>query len=503
VRRLVDEAGRIVLAIAVVATVAAFLTGLYAVANNRDKLLTAISFCTSFLTFLFSTLTMFPWMRSRLRDAIRPVLYVVVILLALFMAPLAWLVLQQPVIYIGVSLPFDGPDKADAVGMFKAVRQAVDIETAGTWKVNDYAIRLLPFDDSRMDHDQVRTVQEGAVASEPAATGEPEDITSITSNAQVAAIIGPFNSGVAVNEIPPTARASLALISPVATADCLTTRRNLPGDAFDECLFDGLGRSDRTFFRTSAVDTVRAQAFAVYCRTQGLGANPAIFDDGTFFGSSFARRLQEAWRERMGIDVPVSELTDDPRQDLRRLRTRPDLVMFAGTGPEAIALHEAMQQAGYADTAFAGPATIMRGGVADASTRGDIYAVSPYTDFEARDGYGQFYANFRNDPSEPAQPTPYAADAYDATRILMHAIQTAVRYAAPPVYRLDVALQAERFHREVIHDIRLVAPHYDGVTGTFQFDANGDATDLSHEPSTTVYRHQRETDNAWRPVGST
>ena len=104
-----------------------------------------------------------------------------------------------------------------------------------------------------------------------------------------------------------------------------------------------------------------------------------------------------------------------------------------------------MKQAGYADTAFAGPATIMRGRVVDASTRADIYALSPSTDFEARPGYGQFYASFRNDPSEPAEPTPYAANAYDATWILVHAIQTAVRYAAPPVYRLDVARQAERF----------------------------------------------------------
>jgi branched-chain amino acid transport system substrate-binding protein len=494
--RVAHEAGRIFLAIAVAATLTAFLTGLYAVFNNRDKLLTTISFCTSFLTFLFYTISTFPWVRGRLRDVLRPLLHVVVAALALYLIPLSWLVLQEPVIEIGVSLPFDGPDKADAVGMFKAVTQAVDTETAGTWRVNNYAIRLLPFDDSQMAHNQVRPVHDGTVS------GDSEDITSITSDARVAGIIGPFNSGVAAGEIPPAARASLALISPAATADCLTTLRNLPQDTFDECVFDGLARGNRTFLRMASVDTVRAQAFAEYCREQRLGANAAIFDDGSFFGRSFAKRLQEAWHARMGTDVPVSELTDDPREDLQRLRTRADMVVFSGTGAEAIALHEAMKGAGYADTAFAGPATIMRGGVADVSTRADIYAMSPYADFQGRPAYGEFYANFRNDPSEPTEPTPYSAGAYDATRVLMRAIETAVRYAAPPVARLDVALQAERFHREVMHDIRLMAPHYDGVTGSFEFDADGDATDLSHEPAATIYRHERGTENAWHPVGS-
>ena len=496
-KRLGDEAGRLLLAVAVVATVVAFLLGLYAVLNNRDRLLTSISFCISFLSFVLCTLATFPSVKGRLRTTARPVALVVTTLLALYLVPLAWLLVQKPVVDIGVSLPFRGPDRADAIAIYKAIGHAVDTETSGTWKVGDVTVRLLPFDDSQMEHNQVRLVdgREGR--------DDPEDFGVITSDAQVAGVIGPFNSGVAVYEIPATAKASLAMISPSTTADCLATLSNLKQDAFDECLFDSVDRKDRTFLRMACADTLRARALADHFRSQGVGASAAIFEDGTFFGRSFAKRLQEAWLDRFGRRVPISELSSDPQEDLRKLTTVPELVLFAGTGPQPIALHEAMARTpGYANTTLAAAATIMRGGVADASSKGDIYAVSPFASFSDRPEFTRFWADYRNDPSGPPEPTPYSASAYDATRILVRAISLALQHAAPPVSRLDLTLQAERFRREVLHDIRVVAPRYDGVTGTFQFDANGEATDLGHEPSATIYRHEQGIDNGWRDLGS-
>jgi branched-chain amino acid transport system substrate-binding protein len=502
--RVLSEARRVFLAVALIATVVAFAAGLFAVLNDRDKLLTTISFSMAFLSFVFSTITTFPRMVQRMKESLRALLYIVIALVAACLIPLSWLVLQEPVIKIGVSFPFRGADSSEATAMYKAIKQAVSDGTSGTWRIDKYRIQLVPFDDSDMGHDKVHLVPEaGPPDKEAGPPDDTEDFATITGDAQVAGIIGPFNSGTAVREIPPTSSASIPLISPSNSAGCLTTLTDPGHDDLDECGFEGVDKTKRTYFRMATVDSFRADVLAGYFAKEGIGKEAAIFKDGSLFGESFAHRLREAWL-KVNRDARIYDLTGDPQKDLEELEPAPDVILFAGTGPKGILLHEAMERTQYADTTFAAAASIMSGGLADSSATGDIYAISPYGHCEDSPQYLRFFANYTNAQKEPPkEPTTYSAGAYDATNIMLLAIESALRYRTPPAAGLDILSQADGFRREVVDDIRRVSPDYSGATGTVRFDSSGNAVNTaisSQEHGAAIYRHIKGTDNVWSYV---
>jgi branched-chain amino acid transport system substrate-binding protein len=508
--RVLHEARRIFLAVALLATVGAFAAGLFAVLNDRDKLLTTLSFSMAFLSFVFSTITTFPRMVGRMKESLRASLYIVIALLAVCLVPLGWLVFQEPVIKIGVSLPFRGADSSDAAAMYKAIKQAVSDGTSGTWKIDNYRIQLVPFDDSDMDHDKVHLVPvAGLPDKEVGPPDNTEDFASITGDAQIAGIIGPFDSGVAVREIPPTNHASMALISPANSADCLTTLTEFKDDNFEECRFQRVDRNTRTYFRmVTAVDSIRAEVLAEYFQSEGIGKEAAIFSDGSFFGKTFARRLLEAWNDKEDRHASIYDLPDDPQDDLqadlRRTKPAPNIILFAGTGPKGILLHEAMERTQYADTTFVGAASIMSGGLAGPSATGDIYAVSPSAYPKDSPQYLKFYANYTNAQKEPPkEPTIYSASSYDATRIMLLAIARALVYETPSASMLDIWFQADRFRREVVDDIGRVSPEYPGAAGTFRFDSIGDAENTvigGQDHGAAIYEHIEGTDNLWSHI---
>ena len=161
------------------------------------------------LTVSFSlalaALQIFPKLIEWIRQSLR--LWVNIFIACLALGPLVFsgysIVVRPPdpvkVIKIGVSLPLSGDDMESG----NATLNGITLATDGQKNIEGYTISLVVHDDK----------------------GDPNDIDAFKKfikDPQIAAIIGPFNSGVAIKEIPETNARSIPLISPATTADCLT-----------------------------------------------------------------------------------------------------------------------------------------------------------------------------------------------------------------------------------------------------------------------------------------
>ena len=471
---------KLFMATAFLTTILSFGVGLMAIVTSRDKLLTIISFSAGGATFLLTVVQAFPRVISHMRDSLRALLYVVVVLVALGMGPLSWVVFQQPVIKIGVSLPFSGGDQQDAMPIYNAIKQAIEDQKLVNNKLESYHIELVPFDDSKVaDSISLRS------PDNPSSIIKSTTFVKLVQDEQLAAIIGPFNSGAAIHEIPIAKRSSLPLISPANTSDCLTQKEfSCAGFDLDQSGF-------QTYFRTASVDFIRETAFAdFFARKYPGDSRVVIYRDGTPFGDSFAERFAERWQQLSpSHQKPKSFLAgSDPAESLRKLGPVPDAILFAGTGADGIDLHKAMQRnPAFSNTAFGAAATIMNGGFNEhlkVDPNGVIYAIAPMPYDEQKPETSQFISNYENHNGY-GTPTPYSASAYDATGIAFAAIRATIPYNRPPIALLG---NPKPFRKKVIEKITNT-DEYKGVTGTIRFDKNGDVEFAGQDDNQGVSIH--------------
>jgi ABC-type branched-subunit amino acid transport system substrate-binding protein len=419
--------------------------------------------------------------------------------MAVFLIHLAWLTREQPIIKIGVSLPFS-VDQSDANPMYDAVKQALASLPAGdgprvndhTREISHHTIELVPIDDSSMGGSGCA----GGKRCPITAGGKHEDFTDITRDPRVAAIIGPFNSGVAVSEIPATTKAHIALISPAATADCLTNPRFAEGS----CDVAKLGTG--SYFRVATPDSVREKALADYLWSSWQEQHPAttpkvvIYEESgpkaSTFSNSAGERFSEAWMQHTSVAPAIYPLADassddDVKVSLSKLTFTPDIILYAGTGSVGPKLYQAAAQLGLSNAIFAGPGSLENAeyaGYINHSPGGTLYAV----DFAAVPS-----GDTNNAPnlSQFEEPKLYSAIAYDAAKISLLAIQrvlddqkhsaldnvalrSRIALAARPL-RLDVE---NSFRTQIVEKIAWLntqaggSIEYHGVTGTYSFNNN-------------------------------
>lgn len=485
---------KIFLAITFLTVLASFVTGVYTILFDRDRLFAIISFTITFVTLNLAIIQAFPSILDHLRKSLRIVFYIIVVCIFLSLAPLLWFAMQVPVIKIGVSLPFMGGDKQDAIAAFNGIKQALDQETDDEHKIGNYTIQLTPFDDSNLKDAMVQPIS----VDNGTPVGGSVPFSSITDDGQIAGIIGPFNSGTAVYEIPPTNKANIALISPANTIDCLTDSAFANKDGF-ACSTKTFGTG--TFFRLATVDSIRAEVLANYFWKLNPKSTIVIYNDATNFGKSFGNRFSESWQKKTGVKPMPIKLSNDPQQDLEDLAVNPTVILYAGTGSKGIELHRAMQQLPqFAHTSFAAAATIMSGGFTthiNPATSGDIYAISPVTYVDGSN-IGRTFSSLYN-KNFVQEPTPYSASAYDATRMLLISIKEAIRFKKPPITSWDFLGNAPAFRQEVLKKLNEVNNNgatYEGATGTFYFTPSGDITDgtLNYEKRLSIFKYNKQTD---------
>jgi len=306
-----------------------------------------------------------------------------------------------------------------------------------------------------------------------------EDVAWMTEDPRVVGMIGPFNSSEAAAEIPVASQDDLAMISPSATADCLTL------------LGPGCARPDRpggvnNFFRLAAFDSEQGRAMADFANKQLGLTRVAVFSDGHPYGEELATSFS-AELPLLGGLVVLREVLQPSTYDysdlLQRIKaTGAQAIYFGGAPSNGVCRIRSQMQAMLAGAYFlGGDALLDKSCVADAQSGANPLMIAtvaegrPLPDAEATQVVAAFSRTHRSIGG-------YTFAAYDAAEILIDAIRRAIDADGGKFpSRLQVVKQ-------------MGATSFAGITGHWSFDMNGDAT----APSIAFYRIEQGKWTYWQ-----
>jgi branched-chain amino acid transport system substrate-binding protein len=310
-----------------------------------------------------------------------------------------------------------------------------------------------------------------------------KNVNDLIGDAEVAGIVGPLNSSIAIAVMPAANLAPIAMISPSNSNDCLT--QDTPGwecTGSNELVQQLRPTGNVTYFRTATLDQYQGVALAEYAyKTKGY-RKAFVIDDTETYGAGLAKNFVHMFHDVLGGTITNGNgdsvrVTNDYSNLLTTAASEnPDVIFFGGidsTGGDTI--REQMSKiAGLEKTPFM---------VGDGSkTSGFAESVIPL-------GGGSVYGSVPGvDPSQVAKAKTflsgyegkygassygaYSGGGYDDAWILMLAIKSAIdKHVNPPANSSD-GVQTKTFRQAVIDAIKQTS--YDGVTGHQSFDANGD-----------------------------
>jgi branched-chain amino acid transport system substrate-binding protein len=279
---------------------------------------------------------------------------------------------------------------------------------------------------------------------------------------RVLAMIGPFNSDVAAIAIPVGNKSDLVMVSPSSTRLCLT--QLVPTCPYSSATFHPSGHIN--FFRIAPPDLAQGVAMARYIVDRLSLKRVAVInewgDDGDIVIQHFKSEL-----ERLGGDVVLREDVDvgtaDFKDFLSEAHQSHAQAIYALGGFDICAARAQMSDAAVflGTDGFAGDPDCL--GQAGSNT-GSIYATKPDVDITASSDPDAIEAvqEFRKAYPHSAIPN-YTFAAYDCAQILIAAIEQAVNDAHGNLPNRRQVLDA------------MARIQFSGVTGTYEFDANGDA----------------------------
>jgi branched-chain amino acid transport system substrate-binding protein len=307
-----------------------------------------------------------------------------------------------------------------------------------------------------------------------------KNVTDLVGDAEVAGIVGPFNSSVALAEMPIANQAPIALISPSNTNQCLTKEGAAIGCS---------GANDRistvrptgkvTYFRIAATDDLQGAASADYLyKTKGL-KTVYVVDDTETYGAGIAGTFITEWQKLGGKVLghdSIKSTTDYTGELAKIAAAKPDAIYFGGndsTGGTPFRKQMATT-AGLTKTPMAGGDGLKTGALAQTIgtiSGGPVYATVAAVDPSKVPAAATFDANYQ---AKYGQLGAYSGGAYDCMKILIQAIKKAIDGGTKPPTDTGQAATATTFRQAVIDAMKTVT--YSGVTGTHSFDANGDTT---------------------------
>ncbi|NUY29506.1 branched-chain amino acid ABC transporter substrate-binding protein [Paraburkholderia sp. JPY303] len=349
----------------------------------------------------------------------------------------------QQVVKIGVSAPLSGAAAANGKDIENGVRLAVEEANAQHTKLGGQAVR---FELDSVD-DQ----------------GDPRigvQVAQKLVDDGVVAVVGYYNSGVALPSSPIFAKAGIPLIDPAATNPAITRQ--------------GL----KNVFRIIATDAQNSGNAGGYAVTVTKAQRIAVMDDRTAFGQGAADEFKKAVIAGGG-HIVASEYTNDKAVEFNAQLTNikaanADLLYFAGLDNQAALLTRRMKQLGMR-TQFVGS-----GGIADSifiSVAGSAAEGAMAWEYgrpvESLPQGKAFAEKFKK--RFGADTLTYAPFAYDCAWLAITAMKQA-NSSKPEVFA------------PALRTIQ-----YDGITGKIEFDSYGD---LKH-PTSTLYQVKG---GKWLPV---
>lgn len=311
-----------------------------------------------------------------------------------------------------------------------------------------------------------------------------KNVTDLAGDAQVAGIVGPLNSSVALAEMPTTNQAPIALISPANTNDCLT--QNTPdyecgGANSKVAKLRPTGKV--TYFRIATLDQYQGAALANYAYKTKNYRKAFVIDDTEAYGAGLATNFKTFWKQLGGQIVGAQSVKTTSSYEnvlTAAASVKPDFIFFGGndsTGGITIR-QQMLKVAGLENTPFEvgdGAKTSAMAKAIKPLGGGPVYGSIPGADPSQvpaakafTDAYGKQYGI--------SNLGAYSGGAYDSAKIILQAIKSVVdgKKAALPKDSNDDA-GAKVFRQAVIDGIQNV--QYSGVTGPQSFDKNGDTVD--------------------------
>ncbi len=358
----------------------------------------------------------------------------------------------QGEIIIASDFPTSGADAASGLPAQNGAAFAV----SQTATLKGFKLTFKPFDDAV---NGVHDPQKGA-----------QNIQQMVSDPKILAMVGPFNSGVAQAMIPIGNRASLAMLSPANTNECLTI--SFPYCNPQPAALRPAGGNN--YFRIAANDTIQGPAMADFVIDTLKLKKVAVFSDNETFGKGVADTFSKRLTSKGGTVVLRQDFDMKTTNDFK-----PFLTAAKNAGAEAI---------------YSGTTSATKGCIPRAQSKGIFSADIPYLGPDGigdsqciKDAADQANANMysTNAAGEAAQNPDAAATiaafkaafpkkedlaaytfpAYDCAKILIDAIGRAID-----------ANGGKLPSRQQVVDALAKTNNLKLTTGTYSFDKNGDPT---------------------------
>lgn len=360
---------------------------------------------------------------------------------------------------VASDLPVSGSDASDGKptqnGAQLAVTQATNSKLLG-----GCTIKFVAKDDASValgKHDP----QQGA-----------QNITELAGDSSVLGVVGPFNSNVALAELPIANKANLVQISPSNTNPGLTIVGSNPD--INTASLKPTGNT--TYFRVCTTDIGQGKADAQEA-AQTLGTKKAyVFDDQETYGKGLADQFSKFFMADGGSIAKRTSLPGDTKDfstqltDAKNLGV--DVIFFGGTSSNGGGIiKKQMAAAGLTNVKYVGGDGIVdaefftEAGTAADGAYGSVAAPDPTKLSTAAQFVTDYTAAFG------AAPGAYSANAYDAMNILLQAVKKAITDNGGTLPSTGSA-----FREAVRKDV--LATSWDGAIGHTTFDANGDTSNV-------------------------
>ncbi len=362
-------------------------------------------------------------------------LSLIVLVLVLVMALCTSLVQAQEtkVIKIASQSPLSGGQSVLGTGLRNGAELAIE-KLGGELRDLGFDVQLVPFDDQAKPDVGVANAQQ--IVADPAILG----------------VIGHFNSGVAIPSSVVYDDNDLVMVSPANTNPAVTDR-GLP-----------------TVNRVCGRDDTQGAVGAEYAASIGI-TSVYVLNDTTAYGAGVAAFFRDN-AERLGIAVLGYEGTEEKSnfegiiQPI--LALAPDAVYMGGIYDQFGIFANQLAAAGYTGKLL-GPDGMDSpdfAKLAGDAALGLVYS-SAAGPASAYPGTAQFVEDYTEKYGNA--PTPYAAESYDSTGILLAGLLKAVQDASGEIPTREAVAAAVR-----------ATVDYEGITGTITFDANGDRAQANY-----------------------
>jgi branched-chain amino acid transport system substrate-binding protein len=376
---------------------------------------------------------------------------------------------SAPDILIASDLPASCPDIS--VQQEQAIQLAINEQD----HVGRFKLGYLPFDD--------------CLGDAPSQAKGVQNVNQMIANARVLGMIGPWTSNMAYAEIPVANPSDLVMLSPANTNECIT-------GPYPYC---GVGKPPwkyqshpNNYFRIAAPEPVQGRAMARYI-SESLGVKRvAVFDESEDVGSLFIKEFGDELARAGGKLVFSQNLpagTTSFKSFLNHAKAAGAQAIYAVTDFDGHVCAARAQMAGIfpKDAYFMGSdGMVSWSGLTSEAAKDDecikdavgnadgmLTATSDIDLTGNKDAASmKAVAAFRQAFPTTTDIASYMFATYDSARILIDAISRAVQANGGGIPTRAQVVDA------------VARAHFAGVTGTYSFDAHGDAL----SPMMSIYR---------------